>query len=677
MAVFSAGQRAQPPSPKAMADKCGQVKAASSRRTPKNMRLEFRVRRVRMSGKCFMTENTIPVTDKNKMEKAREASSLWQGYFSGKDVKLGKLLSTLSIADVIDRDALPDKINLVIERTWTVETMLPVLPVMGALNGIDINVDLRPYGVLHQELLNQNSHVYKANGDFLLLLWQLEDFLPDLHASWSWSLNELNGKINDVADRVLGLLKIAGTCFNGRVLAFDFGVDTLLSKSGILDSIDRLSPAGIRREINERIRVVMQDGDLNAVSLLNLEKLQYRLGFKDWQDERLNLTAKCPVSSRALISIFHEVVTFIDISIRKPRKVLVLDCDNTLWDGVLGEDGISGVQIGPEYPGNVFAAIQKRVLQFAHRGVVIALCSKNDERIVRDLFNSHSGMVLKEKDITAWVVNWGSKSNNIKTLAVRLNLSLDSMVFVDDSPVEREEIRRLCPGVLVPEPPSDPMGLYEFWMDFDPFDRISLSREDRTRGQAYKDEGKRQALKSKMLSLDDFYRELDMRCRIWKAGDQDVQRIVQMSQRTNQFNTTTVRMTDPDVLQLLYDSERSVYLLQLTDKFGESGTVGCAVVCLRAGGASLEQFMMSCRVLKRTVEHHFLGLVMREVQGRTDLLTIQYVPTERNGLVKEFLDDIAGDLDCEGKEPLRLKVNESNAERLTQLWIKEMRKTDG
>ncbi|MDP7023453.1 MAG: HAD-IIIC family phosphatase, partial [Kiritimatiellia bacterium] len=353
----------------------------------------------------------------------------------------------------------------------------------------------------------------------------------------------------------------------------------------------------------------------------------------------------------------------------KPKKVLLLDCDNTLWGGVVGEDGPDGIQLDADYPGSAFVEIQKQILQLHHQGVVLGVCSKNDEAVVKSLFEDHPNMILKPEHISVWAVNWDPKSENIASIAERLSLSMGSFVFIDDSSFERAEIRARCPDVFVPEVPENPLQLLEFWHRFNPFARTSLSDEDRFRGRTYQQEEQRQTVRVSAMSLTDFYVDLQMRCRMWHAGEKDVARIVQMSQRTNQFNATTVRMNEGDVGALLGDATVAVYLLELIDRFGASGVIGCAVVRRTDRSIEIEQLMLSCRVLKRTVEKHFVGLIMSEVLGSADTLVLRYAQTKKNRLVREFYEQIAPDASNEDQSEWCIPVTSENADNLLQPWI--------
>jgi len=615
------------------------------------------------------TDQMIPLQDADTPDQGAALAKVWSGYVEGRPIKLHELLATFPYAGKIDRDRLTVKVAVAVARTWTIDNAMPAILFLGAVRGLDITLDLRDYGVLHQEVLDPGSGLYDSQFDYLVLLWQLNDFLPDMHACWGWSPEERADRITTAAQYAALLMKTAAERHKGTVICFDFGMDPHGPSRGVIDSLDAHSPSAVHRCLNEALHEEVIRMNVVGVHILRLAKLQYRLGFDHWPDDRLRLTARCPVGLAGQIAVLDEVVRLIATEERKPRKVLLLDCDNTLWGSVVGEDGWDGIRLDADYPGNAFVEIQKLILQLHHQGVVLGVCSKNDEAVVRSLFEEHPNMILRPEHISVWAVNWEPKSENIRSVVDRLSLSMDSFVFIDDSSVERAEIRARCPDVFVPEVPENPLQLLAFWQRFNPFARTSLSDEDRWRGRSYQQEEKRQTVRASAMSLTDFYADLQMRCRMWRAEEQDVPRIVQMSHRTNQFNATTIRMSEADVGLLLADSAVDVYLLELLDRFGASGVIGCAVVRRTAREATVEQFMLSCRVLKRTVENHFVGLIMSEVVGVADRLTLRYVPTKKNGLIRRFFDQIVSGESAAVQCEWHMDVTSENADNHLQPWI--------
>ncbi|MBN1671657.1 MAG: HAD-IIIC family phosphatase [Kiritimatiellae bacterium] len=596
----------------------------------------------------------------------------WRAWLSGASAPLGALLASARHAHWIDRARLGRRVVVSVARTWTVENLIPLLPVLGAFHGLDIVVRLRPFGMLRQEIVDPASPLHTEQWDYLVLLWQLEDFLPDLYMSWHWTPEQAGQKAATAVETIVELLRKAASGSAGTLIGFDFGLDPLAPRAALPDVACPRSPGYIRCDVNRRLHAALDPALRARVRLLCLDRLQYALGFSRWADERLRLTARCPFSAHAVIAVFREVVNAIVADAVVPRKVLLLDADNTLWGGILEEDGRAGIALSADYPGNAFVEIQKRILQFHLQGTLLGVCSKNDESELRAVFEKHPAMVLRPEHIAAWEVNWNPKSQSVRALAQRLNLALDAFVFMDDSPHERDEIRQRCPGVLVPDLPANPMDACAFWTAFNPFQTLSHSAEDRLRTQDYRHEEQRRRILESAVTLEDFYRTLGMRARTRTASEHDVARVAQMSQRTNQFNATTVRMTEPAVRGLLAAHDVAIHLLELSDRFGESGVVGCAVVREERDRIVIEQLMLSCRVLKRTAEYEFLSRILRHYATRAREALLRYVPSGRNGMVAELYESLAGGEQNGDGRLFRLPISAETIRELAQPWIGEL-----
>ncbi|MBR4925155.1 MAG: HAD-IIIC family phosphatase [Prevotella sp.] len=320
----------------------------------------------------------------------------------------------------------------------------------------------------------------------------------------------------------------------------------------------------------------------------------------------------------------------------KRKKCLALDLDNTLWGGILGEDGIEGIQIGGDYPGKAFLYWQEALLQLSKSGVILAICSKNNEQDVLEAWEKNPYMVLRKDSFCAWRINWTDKATNLKELAEELNIGLDSFVFVDDNPTERELIRQILPMVAVPEFPEQPYMLPMFFKHLveDYFKVYSITDEDRKKTEHYKANAKRaQALKS-FADIDTFLESLDIQITIEAANKFNIQRIAQMTQKTNQFNLTTKRYTDADILRFIEHGWK-IWCICVADKFGDNGITGCLMV----NGTEIDTFLLSCRILGKGIEFAFAKRVMVILRNNgTSELRAKYLPTVKNSQVKDFYE---------------------------------------
>ena len=318
----------------------------------------------------------------------------------------------------------------------------------------------------------------------------------------------------------------------------------------------------------------------------------------------------------------------------KRKKCLVLDLDNTLWGGVLGEDGMDGIQVDGDYPGKAYHYWQEGLKELERNGVILAICSKNNQTDVEALFAARE-MPLSLKDFACTRVNWNDKATNIREIAQELNIGLDSMVFVDDNPTERELIRQQLPMVSVPEWPSQLYELPMFYAQLvnDYFSVYTLTAEDKKKTEQYRQNANRAQAQAQFTDMEDFLRSLEMKLTIAPATDVTISRIAQMTQKTNQFNLTTRRYTESDI-RLLLNNGAQIWTLAVADRFGDNGITGLMIL-KPDNGWNIDTLLMSCRVLGKGIEEAFFKSVISRYNG---VLTAQYIPTAKNGQVAEFYE---------------------------------------
>ena len=320
----------------------------------------------------------------------------------------------------------------------------------------------------------------------------------------------------------------------------------------------------------------------------------------------------------------------------KRKKCIVLDLDNTLWGGVLGEDGISGIKIGGDYPGKAFAFFQKSLLQLSKAGVILTICSKNNEHDVLEAWEKNPFMVLKKEHFAAYRINWTDKATDIKELAEELNIGLDSFVFVDDNPTERELIKQMLPMVSVPEFPAQPYELPVFFKQLvnDYFKVYSITEEDKKKTEQYKANAARAQAQHSFTDFGAFLESLDIQITIEAANEFNIPRIAQMTQKTNQFNLTTKRYTDSDVKGFLADGWK-IWSISVADRFGDNGITGCIIM----NGDTIDTFLLSCRILGKGIEKAFIKKILAILkESGVGTVKAAYLPTAKNAQVADFYD---------------------------------------
>jgi FkbH-like protein len=367
------------------------------------------------------------------------------------------------------------------------------------------------------------------------------------------------------------------------------------------------------------------------------------MGYRQWFDSRLWYLARCRLSNAAMKRMARSVSGLVRAWLGQTRKCLVLDLDNTLWGGIVGEDGLAGIVLGEEGLGLAFAEFQEELVQVSRKGVLLAIASKNNEEDVLEVLRRHPSMRLREDSFAARRINWQDKAQNLKELAAELNIGLDSFVFIDDNPAERSLVRMALPEVYVPEWPEDPGNYRAALLDLagDYFCRVSLTAEDQRRTTLYHAERQRAVLADSAGSLSDYYLSLQMRAHIAPADAFSIPRIAQLTQKTNQFNLTTRRYTEAEIRALSNRPDAIVLWLQLVDRFADQGIVGVMILRQESPDCwAIDSLLLSCRVIGRGVETAFLSVACQSLLARgAERLVGEYIPTAKNALAADVYRD--------------------------------------
>jgi FkbH-like protein len=406
--------------------------------------------------------------------------------------------------------------------------------------------------------------------------------------------------------------------------------------AGLGDAMLPVSQAMFVQQANAALATVCRE--IPGAFIFDYARTVAEHGLAGWHDPRLFALARQPWTVEAQIKIARSLARTLRAALVPPAKCLVVDADNTLWGGVIGEDGLGGIALGDEYPGNVFKAFQKYLRTLKDRGVLLALVSKNEEADVMAVLSEHSDCVLRESDFSVRRINWREKSQNLREVAEALNLGLDALVFFDDNPFEREEVRRLLPSVTVLEVPSDPLEFIATIEESGSFDQLIFSTEDQNRAALYRQETARVQAREAASSPEEFLAGLEMVATIGPVGPETLPRVAQLLAKTNQFNLTTRRHSAAELAQMIESGAVALWL-RLKDRFGDHGLVGVAIA--RPDGADwrIDTFLLSCRVIGRGAETALLAQLaacVKERGGDSGNLIGEYIPSARNGQVKDF-----------------------------------------
>ncbi len=521
-------------------------------------------------------------------------------------------------------------------RNVTIEAIEPYLKYVIGQLGFKTTCHFGEYDNIVQEAIGGHKDILHEEIDAVLIISKLEQV--------SWSLARTfgvlsPGEVQAEKERIAGYVDqvLEGVRRQTSATIVWCGFELPLYPSlGILDAQGDSGQSLVIHELNLDIRKKLYSA--KGCYFVDMSHVLAKVGGLEFYDTRFWHIGKSPYSKKALEGIAQEVGKVLAALKGRNKKCLVLDCDNVLWGGVVGEDGVPGILLGKDYPGSPYYEFQVEILNLVHRGVIIALCSKNNEEDVWEVFDQHPDMVLQKKHIANYQINWDDKPRNIKKIAASLNIGLDSLVFIDDSEFEVEMVRKEIPEVTVLHFDAKKAVTYrEQLAGGGFFDTLSISAEDLQRNQAYQEESERTVAKEQATDLDSYLRSLQMVLEMKPCDKMALPRLAQLTQKTNQFNLTTRRYTERDIAEFSQSKDVDIFYARLGDKFGDLGIIGVCIIRYQEQQAEIDSFLLSCRALGRTVEQAFLHHCLKVVKDRNCQVAIGvYIPTAKNGQVREF-----------------------------------------
>ena len=520
-------------------------------------------------------------------------------------------------------------VKVAILADCAIQQLALLLKALAARNGVALDVYEGGYDSIDLEILNPDSSLYAFGPQYLIVLLSGEKLKTRLYDS-----ADRMAFAADTIGRIEGLWGAFGARSAATIVQSTFVLPSERAFGNYeLKAAD--SVGAIFTEINYRLAVRARSA--KNVLLSDVDFLAASIGRQQWLDPRLWNMAKIPCRldhlPRLAQSLLDTVLAATGIFI----KCVVLDLDNTLWGGVIGDDGLEGIALGEFDEGEAFVGFQKFIRELKRRGIILAVVSKNEHANAILPFKEHPFMALKEEDISAFVANWDNKADNIRRVQKTLNIGFDSFVFLDDNPFERNIVREYVPGVVVPELPEDPSSYLETLAGLNLFETASFSEADLQRAAQYREEAQREIIKTQFTNVNDYLVSLGMQIKLERFNAFNLPRIAQLIQRSNQFNLMTRRYGEAACEAMMKDASVAPLTLKLADKFGDYGLI--SVVILRSAGEDLEidEYLMSCRVLQRGVESFAMNNIFAYAQ-RLGLKRVvgRYIPTAKNDMVKDF-----------------------------------------
>ena len=561
----------------------------------------------------------------------------------------GRRISELSSGDLrgIARKArefaADEAIRLACLGNVTLDPLPEVIEAVAFCAGVDLTALAGRYDQYMQELMDAGSSVRRFAPDIVSLSLDMRALDADLYFNCStWPPAQVAERRDDLLDRVASAVDTVLVNTTASCILFNFPAPTKF-RLGIADGKRTHSEfafyAGLNLALAERFRAKPR------VQIVDVETLSAAFGKQRAFDNRMFYLAKLPWHESFLPALAEEIVRHIEAATGRTRKCLVLDLDNTLWGGVLGEEGPFGISIGPGDPvGEAFLDFQMRIKGMQERGIILAICSKNNPADVEELFESRKDMPLKRSDFAATEVGWDSKNLGLERIADRLGLGTDSLVYIDDNPAEIRLINETMPEVATLLLPGDPARYSDALDGLHGLDKATVSADDARKQAQYSERAQRESSRQQFTDLGAYLKSLGTHISVWLAAEPDIKRIHELFSKTNQFNSTTKRYTLAEIESFMRSPEHDLIAFSATDRFGDLGTIGVSLVRLASPEtAEIDSFIMSCRAIGRGIESAVLNQLQERYldSPRFHYLDVDYVPSRKNAPFRKFLDEHA------------------------------------
>ncbi len=560
------------------------------------------------------------------------------------------------ILEIVSAIPIEQKTRIAIISTFSIQPLDLCLILESAKQGIALEVYVGEYNQIFQETYQLDSGLNQFKPDAVFYFCQFDRLIPHkgVSAIDKPDIEELNKKILDLYHQFRNHHNSLFV-FSNFIIPISFPYSNLPS--------DDLSQS--LNNFNQKFNLNFQN--LENACVFDLENLAQFHGKGNITHPLLKFSSDLYFSEGFMVEVGKKLATVITSYKSKAKKCLVLDCDNTLWGGIVGESGIDGIRLSDTGPGSEFYELQKRIKSLYNRGVILALNSKNNMTDVLEVLQKHPYMLLKEKDFASIQVNWENKAENMITIANDLNIGLDSMLFLDDDPIQRKLVRDLLPEVKVVELPKNPVTYFQIVQTLTDFETIRLTDEDKKRGLSYAAQKERKVLASKSESFDEYLKSLNTVIEINPADTKEIARLSQLCQRTNQFNLSTKRYTESELKDYLNSSDKKIFSLKSKDIFGDDGIVGLGIVNVDDSTEwKLDSFLVSCRVLGRNIENAFIDYISRMgLKSSVTVLKAEYLPTAKNSQIKTFFERVNFIKKTEQNHKIEFELELTNYKRRT------------
>ena len=537
--------------------------------------------------------------------------------------------------DVIDLK-LENKLKVAILSSFTLNGLNEVLHVKCSEIGIPYQSYIAGYNQYNQELLDSESELYQFSPDVTFLIIDIRKFLGEsFYFPYKISVDERKILVKQKIDEIENLVQNFEKNSSSKLIITNFNIP-YYSPNGIIETKSEFGFHEMIEEINKALRNLSKNH--NSTYINDFNQFVSKYGEKNIFDYRQFHVGDIQISFNFIPTFANELLGYIKPLSGKNKKCIILDLDNTLWGGVIGEDGFDGIELGHTSNGNAFVEFQKELLSLWNQGIILAVNSKNNFDDAMKVIREHPEMILREENFASIQINWNDKAQNIKQISDEINIGLNSFIFFDDDKINQERIHQEFPEILTIDLPKDPSQYAPILKDLNDFNVLQRTQEDAKRGEMYTQQKERKKLENSVSDLNEFLKQLDITVKIKKSNKFLIPRISQLTLKTNQFNLTTKRYQEEDIENLSNNTNYEVGCAQVIDKFGDNGITGAFIVKKNEKVWFIDTFLLSCRIMGRGVENAILSEILKQAKNNDiDEIKAEFIPTEKNQPAENFL----------------------------------------
>jgi len=495
-----------------------------------------------------------------------------------------------------------------------------------------------PYDQFNQEILNENSGLYKFKPDLIFFIVDNKTILDNLfYDPYECSNKERKKFVDKKYVELENLIKIITNKIQTKIVITNFVIPTY-SPFGIYESKMEFGLRDIILDLNKKIQKYCKNQ--NSVYLFDFNSFVTKFGEQNVLDYKKMFFGDIKISFKIIPHLIYEFLGYVKPILGLNKKCIVLDLDNTLWGNIVGEDGYEGIKIGPDPSGRPFIEFQKILKSLSKRGIILAINSKNNLEDAMEVIKKHPYMILKEEDFACMKINWNDKIANMRDISKELNIGLDSMVYFDDDPVNRELIRMSIPEIKTIELPKDSSYYSLILRNLNDFNVLKITDDDSKRAIMYRQDHDRRALESTTKNIDEYLEKLNIKVKVRFADKFSIPRISQLTLKTNQFNLTTKRYQEEEIKKFVEDDKMIVGCAEVEDKFGENGITNTFIIKKKSEEWIIDTFLLSCRIMGRGIENAILGKILEFAKDEgVKVIKTQFISTQKNKPAENFLLD--------------------------------------